>query len=52
VFWEVNSESNSNVVAAQIGLLRRKLTNNGGANPNETLHSLGYRLNLGNNQSK
>ncbi|WP_242055746.1 MULTISPECIES: two-component system response regulator RppA [Nostocales] len=43
--WEVNAEAGSNVVAAQIRLLRRKLTNSGCINPIETLHGLGYRLN-------
>ncbi|BCL38005.1 DNA-binding response regulator [Nostoc sp. MS1] len=44
--WEVSIESSSNVVAAQVRLLRRKLVNSGCANPIETLHSMGYRLNL------
>ncbi|MCV3214669.1 response regulator transcription factor [Plectonema radiosum NIES-515] len=44
--WEVSSETMSNVVAAQMRLLRRKLTNSGCANLIETLHGLGYRLNL------
>lgn len=44
--WEVSSETISNVVAAQMRLLRRKLTNSGCANLIETLHGLGYRLNL------
>ncbi|NEU71642.1 response regulator transcription factor [Hassallia byssoidea VB512170] len=44
--WEVSSEAISNVVAAQMRLLRRKLTNSGCANLIETLHGLGYRLNL------
>jgi DNA-binding response OmpR family regulator len=42
--WEVSAETMSNVVAAQIRLLRRKLTNSGCANLIETLHGLGYRL--------
>ncbi|AFY43078.1 two component transcriptional regulator, winged helix family [Nostoc sp. PCC 7107] len=42
--WEVNAESRSNVVAAQIRLLRRKLTSNDCPNPIETLHGMGYRL--------
>ncbi|MEB3218017.1 MAG: two-component system response regulator RppA [Nostocales cyanobacterium 94392] len=46
--WEINAETGSNVVAAQIRLLRRKLTVNGCKNPIETLHGLGYRLNLTN----
>jgi DNA-binding response OmpR family regulator len=44
--WELNAESGSNVVAAQVRLLRRKLTNNGCKNPIETLHGIGYRFNL------
>lgn len=43
--WEVSAETGSNVVAAQIRLLRRKLLNSGCANPIETLHGIGYRLN-------
>ncbi|RUT01578.1 DNA-binding response regulator [Dulcicalothrix desertica PCC 7102] len=43
--WEVNAETGSNVVAAQIRLLRRKLTSSGCINLIETLHGLGYRLN-------
>jgi DNA-binding response OmpR family regulator len=44
--WEVNAESSSNVVAAQIRLLRRKLINSDCANSIETLHGLGYRFKL------
>ncbi|BAZ67457.1 two-component response regulator [Fischerella sp. NIES-4106] len=44
--WEVNAEPISNVVAAQIRLLRRKLVNSGSGNTIETLHGMGYRLNL------
>ncbi len=44
--WSVSAETISNVVAAQIRLLRRKLANSGCCNPIETLHGLGYRLNL------
>jgi DNA-binding response OmpR family regulator len=44
--WEVSSEPVSNVVAAQIRLLRRKLAHSGGENMIETLHGMGYRLNL------
>lgn len=44
--WEVCAEPVSNVVAAQMRLLRRKLANSGCGNPIETLHGLGYRLNL------
>ncbi|MEA5625188.1 two-component system response regulator RppA [Nostoc sp. UHCC 0251] len=46
--WEVNAESSSNVVAAQIRLLRRKLTNSDCNNSIETLHGMGYRLNFTN----
>ena len=49
--WEVNAESSSNVVAAQIRLLRRKLTNSDCPNLIETLHGMGYRLNF-TNESK
>ena len=49
--WEVNVESSSNVVAAQIRLLRRKLTNSNCPNLIETLHGMGYRLNF-TNESK
>ncbi len=49
--WEVGAESSSNVVAAQMRLLRRKLANSGCENPIETLHGMGYRLNL-TNESK
>lgn len=44
--WEVNAEPISNVVAAQIRLLRRKLAHVGCDNMIETLHGLGYRFNL------
>lgn len=49
--WEVNTEPMSNVVAAQMRLLRRKLANSGCENMIETLHGMGYRLNF-NNESK
>ncbi len=49
--WEVNAESSSNIVAAQIRLLRRKLTHSDCPNLIETLHGLGYRLNF-TNESK
>jgi DNA-binding response OmpR family regulator len=42
--WEVNAEPVSNVVAAQIRLLRRKLSNVGCDHVIETLHGLGYRF--------
>ncbi|MBH8556294.1 response regulator transcription factor [Nostocaceae cyanobacterium CENA357] len=44
--WEVNAEPISNVVAAQMRLLRRKLANNDCENIIETLHGMGYRFNL------
>lgn len=44
--WEVRTEPSSNVVAAQIRLLRRKLAESGYDNLIETLHGLGYRLNV------
>ncbi|WP_414543431.1 two-component system response regulator RppA [Nostoc sp. CCY0012] len=44
--WEVNAEPVSNVVAAQIRLLRRKLAHVGCDNVIETLHGLGYRFNV------
>jgi DNA-binding response OmpR family regulator len=44
--WEINAETGSNVVAAQIRLLRRKLISSGCNNPIETLHGMGYRLNF------
>lgn len=42
--WEVSAEPASNVVAAQVRLLRRKLADNGCGYPIETLHGMGYRL--------
>lgn len=44
--WTVNSESASNVVAAQMRLLRRKLADQGITDAIETVYGLGYRLNL------
>lgn len=44
--WTVNSESGSNVVAAQIRLLRRKLSEHGIDDRIETVHGLGYRFNV------
>lgn len=44
--WTVNSESASNVVAAQVRLLRRKLADQGVQDAIETVYGLGYRLNL------
>ncbi|MCM0592347.1 MAG: two-component system response regulator RppA [Gloeotrichia echinulata DEX184] len=49
--WEINTEPISNVVAAQMRLLRRKLANSGCENMIETLHGMGYRLNF-TNESK
>lgn len=43
--WEFDSESISNVVAAQIRLLRKKLTTINAEKLIETLHGIGYRLN-------
>lgn len=43
--WEVGAEPISNVVAAQVRLLRRKLAASGCPNWIETLHGLGYRFN-------
>ncbi|MBD1848757.1 two-component system response regulator RppA [Leptolyngbya sp. GB1-A1] len=42
--WEMDAEVGSNVVAAQIRLLRRKLTEKGCVDFIETLPSMGYRL--------
>lgn len=44
--WEVGAEPISNVVAAQIRLLRRKLAKEGYDNLIETVHGAGYRFNL------
>lgn len=43
--WEVGAEPISNVVAAQMRLLRRKLTKIGSDRRIETIHGIGYRLN-------
>ena len=43
--WAFDAESASNVVAAQIRLLRKKLTEFGCENPIETVRGFGYRLN-------
>ena len=43
--WEVSSEPISNVVAAQMRLLRRKLSQVGGDRLIETIYGIGYRLN-------
>ncbi|BAU15744.1 OmpR subfamily protein (plasmid) [Leptolyngbya sp. NIES-3755] len=44
--WTANSESASNVVAAQVRLLRRKLADQGLYDFIETVYGLGYRLNV------
>lgn len=44
--WEVNAEPISNVVAAQMRLLRRKLAASGCDFSIETVHGVGYRLNI------
>lgn len=44
--WEIGAEPLSNVVAAQMRLLRRKLTENGCSGLIETVYGIGYRLNL------
>jgi DNA-binding response OmpR family regulator len=43
--WAFDSESASNVVAAQIRLLRKKLAESGCENAIETIRGFGYRLN-------
>jgi DNA-binding response OmpR family regulator len=43
--WEIGAEPNSNVVAAQMRLLRRKLAHYGCENYIETVYGMGYRLN-------
>lgn len=42
--WDIDSEAMSNVVAAQIRLLRRKFANHGCTCPIETVPSRGYRF--------
>ena len=44
--WEVGAEPTSNVVAAQIRLLRRKLSESGCDGLIETIHGIGYRFNV------
>jgi DNA-binding response OmpR family regulator len=44
--WEAGAEPVSNVVAAQVRLLRRKLADQGCDHWIETVYGLGYRLNL------
>ncbi len=43
--WEMSAEPISNVVAAQVRLLRRKLASFGCPDLIETLHGMGYRFN-------
>ena len=43
--WEMSNEPLSNVVAAQMRLLRRKLSQIGSDRLIETIHGIGYRLN-------
>jgi DNA-binding response OmpR family regulator len=43
--WDLNDESMSNVVAAQIRLLRRRLTEIGCHDAIETIRGIGYRFN-------
>lgn len=45
--WDSDAEVGSNVVAAQMRLLRRKLAEQGCSDLIETLPSMGYRLNPG-----
>lgn len=42
--WDVSADTFSNVVAAQVRLLRRKLESVGCANLIETVHGVGYRM--------
>jgi len=44
--WQIPAELTSNVVPAQIRLLRRKLAEHGCEGLLETVHGFGYRLNL------
>ncbi|MDJ0713070.1 MAG: response regulator transcription factor [Prochloraceae cyanobacterium] len=44
--WELDAEPTSNVVAAQVRLLRKKLASIGCDRCIETVYGLGYRLNL------
>ena len=49
--WEYGIEPTSNVVAAQMRRLRRKLEEHGGKLPIETIYGIGYRLGV-NDESK
>ena len=44
--WEIEADPTSNVVPAQMRLLRRKLTDYGLGESFDTIYGLGYRLNL------
>jgi DNA-binding response OmpR family regulator len=44
--WQAEADFNSNVVAAQMRLLRRKLSEYGCDNLIETIYGMGYRLNI------
>jgi DNA-binding response OmpR family regulator len=44
--WELDTDNLSNVISAQIWLLRKKLAEVGYGNAIETMRGLGYRLNL------
>ncbi|KAI9130096.1 two-component system response regulator RppA [Acaryochloris sp. CCMEE 5410] len=44
--WEIEADPTSNVVPAQMRLLRRKLTDYGLGDSLDTIYGLGYRLNL------
>jgi len=48
--WEIDSKPTSNVVAAQIHLLRRKLATDNSDSLIETLYGIGYRLNTTNRE--
>jgi len=50
--WETGESPISNIVAAQVRLLRRKLANSGGEPPIETVFGVGYRLNAVNASAK
>lgn len=43
--WEISADAISNVVAAQVRLLRRQLASVGSAHLIETIHGTGYRFN-------
>lgn len=43
--WEIGESPLSNIVAAQVRLLRRKLVTSAGNSPIETVFGVGYRLN-------